>query len=530
MEQSSIGILISSQTHIVYSNLAFQSMFNIQKEINDDFSINELINVIVDEDKPLFYSFLNPVLLHDLVYRVQSSNNNERWVLHLPKYIKYDQKSVIFSQFIDISSFKERETALIENFANLNAILEASSDLLWVLDKNLHVTFMNINTAAVLYKIFKQDFKLGSSFIDKIPIEIQGIWRSRFEQTLNGDSLLITEEYGKLDQKVFYEFCFNPVINSNKEIIGATVLGRDITEFKNFILKLKDSNVERSIQLTNTIEHLQKEIKERRKIEETLIEAKDLAEAANRAKTEFLANMSHELRTPLNAILGFSQLLIDQNSSQNPDEKEFLTNINESGKHLLTLINDILDLSIIYSKLGLAQGARLESFVEQTIATKKIEDTKIPFYPIATDLNTGETVILEKGSLAKAIRASSAIPGIFVPVTFGNRLLIDGGVTNNIPCDIARQKGADIVIAVNISKYIREYEINSLIDIIGQSVNIGMHELSKTKLKYADVVIEPDTKGVSMFDFSQKKRLMEEGIRATKNTIPRIKLLIEQFK
>ncbi len=192
--------------------------------------------------------------------------------------------------------------------------------------------------------------------------------------------------------------------------------------------------------------------------------------------------------------------------------------------------NDILDLSIIYSKLGLAQGARLESFVEQTIAIKKIEDTKIPFYPIATDLNTGETVILEKGSLAKAIRASSAIPGIFVPVTFGNRLLIDGGVTNNIPCDIARQKGADIVIAVNISKYIREYEINSLIDIIGQSVNIGMHELSKTKLKYADVVIEPDTKGVSMFDFSQKKRLMEEGIRATKNTIPRIKLLIEQFK
>jgi len=192
--------------------------------------------------------------------------------------------------------------------------------------------------------------------------------------------------------------------------------------------------------------------------------------------------------------------------------------------------NDILDFSIIYSKLGPAQGARLESFIEQTIKTKKIEDTKIPFYPIATDLNTGETVILEKGSLAKAIRASSAIPGIFVPVTFDNRLLVDGGVTNNIPCDIARQKGADIVIAVNILKDIKEYEINSLIDIIGQSVNIGMRELSRTKLKYADVVIEPDTKGVSMFDFSQKKRLVEEGIRAAKNAIPQIKTTIERFK
>jgi len=127
--------------------------------------------------------------------------------------------------------------------------------------------------------------------------------------------------------------------------------------------------------------------------------------------------------------------------------------------------NDILDLSIIYSKLGPAQGARLESFVEQTVTIKKIEDTKIPFFPIATDLNTGETIIMEKGSLSKAIRASSAIPGIFVPVTFGNRLLVDGGVTNSTPCDIARSKGADIVIAINLLKDIKDYNINSLVDI-----------------------------------------------------------------
>ncbi len=188
--------------------------------------------------------------------------------------------------------------------------------------------------------------------------------------------------------------------------------------------------------------------------------------------------------------------------------------------------NDILDLSIIYSKLGPAQGTRLESFLEQTVPVKKIEDTKIPFYPIATDLNTGETIILEKGSLSKAIRASSAIPGIFVPVTFGNRLLVDGGVTNSTPCDIARSKGADIVIAVNLLKDIKDYNINSLVDIIGQSINIMMHQSNKTKLSYADVVIEPDTKGVSIFDFSQKKTLMEEGIKATRIAIPKIKELL----
>ncbi len=191
--------------------------------------------------------------------------------------------------------------------------------------------------------------------------------------------------------------------------------------------------------------------------------------------------------------------------------------------------NDILDFSMIYSKLGPVQGVKLETFVEQTVKTKKVEDTKIPFYPIATDLNTGETIVLEKGSLAKAIRASSSIPGIFTPVTFGNRMLVDGGVTNNVACDIARSKGADIVIAVNLLKDIKDYDISSVIDIIAQSVNIMMHENNKTKLKYADILIEPETKGVSIFDFSQKKRLMEEGIKAAKAAMPKIKALVLQY-
>lgn len=191
---------------------------------------------------------------------------------------------------------------------------------------------------------------------------------------------------------------------------------------------------------------------------------------------------------------------------------------------------DILDFSLVYSKLGPVQGARLESLVDHAVKVKKIEETKIPFYPIATDLNTGESVILEKGSLSRAIRASSAIPGIFVPVTFGNRTLVDGGITNNIACDIARSKGADIVIAVNLQKDVKDYDITSVVDIIGQSINIMMHQANKTKLQYADVVIEPDTKGVSMFDFTQKKVLMEEGIRAARQAIPKIRELMAKCR
>ncbi len=109
-------------------------------------------------------------------------------------------------------------------------------------------------------------------------------------------------------------------------------------------------------------------------------------------------------------------------------------------------------------------------------------------------------------------------------------MLVDGGVTNNIACDVARSKGADIVIAVNILKDIKDYRIDSLIDIIAQSINIAMHEANKAKLQYADVIIEPDTKGVSMFDFTQKKMLVEEGIKATRKAIPRIKELISNYQ
>ncbi len=192
--------------------------------------------------------------------------------------------------------------------------------------------------------------------------------------------------------------------------------------------------------------------------------------------------------------------------------------------------NDLLDASVVYSKLGPVQGTRLENFLEQNIKTKKVEDTKIPLFPIATDLNTGQTVILEKGSLSRAIHASCAVPGIFVPVTFDNRTLVDGGITDNIACDVARHKGADIIIAVSLQKDIKNYQIDSVIDVIAQSLNIMMRETSRQRLRLADVVIEPDVKDVSLLDFSQKKMLMEEGIKAARKAVPRIKELIANYR
>jgi NTE family protein len=192
--------------------------------------------------------------------------------------------------------------------------------------------------------------------------------------------------------------------------------------------------------------------------------------------------------------------------------------------------NDILDFSVVYSKFGPVQGTRLESFLDQNVKVKKVEETKIPFFPVATDLNTGETLTLDRGPLAKAIHASSAIPGIFVPVQYDSRTLVDGGVTDNVACDIARAKGADIIIAVNLSKDVKNYQIDSLVDVMAQSISIMMHRSTKAKMGPEDVIIEPDIKGVSMFDFSQKKQLMEEGMKSARQAIPRIKELMARYQ
>mgnify|MGYP005848230123 CR=1 FL=1 len=191
-------------------------------------------------------------------------------------------------------------------------------------------------------------------------------------------------------------------------------------------------------------------------------------------------------------------------------------------------IFDFAFMSMI-TGMGPVKGDRLEDFVKSKIPSVNIEQLKLPFTAVATDLNRGTRVVIDKGPVAKAVRASSAIPGVFQPVEHQGRLLVDGGVIDNIPISVARERGADIVIAVDISENVVNYNISNMIDVVLQAVNIIFSENVSYKKKDADVLITPAVGSVGMLDFSQKKRCMQAGIDAAQKAVPDIKKKIEEW-
>jgi NTE family protein len=194
--------------------------------------------------------------------------------------------------------------------------------------------------------------------------------------------------------------------------------------------------------------------------------------------------------------------------------------------------DDLFDFRLVNAVVGMgyAKGEKLEAFMKAKVKQETIEQLKVPFAAVATDLNWGERVVMDRGSIARAVRASSAIPGIFEPVAHLGKILVDGGVIDNIPIDVAREKGADVVIAVDISHDVGNTEIRNVLDVLLQSTNIMFAENVKHRKQGADVLVTPDVRGVGMLDFGQKKRCMQAGMEAARRAVPQIRAAIETWK
>ena len=194
--------------------------------------------------------------------------------------------------------------------------------------------------------------------------------------------------------------------------------------------------------------------------------------------------------------------------------------------------DDLFDFGVMnaVAGMGFAKGDKLEAWVKGHIKTANIENLKIPFTAVATDLNWGYKVVLDSGSVARAIRASAAIPGVFQPVKHQGKILVDGGVVDNIPISVAKAKGADIVIAVDISGNLGNTSITNLLDVSLQATNIMFALNVEQSKKAADILLTPAGIGdIGMLDFSQKKRCMQAGIETTKQAMPAIRKAIEAW-
>ncbi|HZY33868.1 MAG TPA: patatin-like phospholipase family protein [Rhodanobacter sp.] len=171
---------------------------------------------------------------------------------------------------------------------------------------------------------------------------------------------------------------------------------------------------------------------------------------------------------------------------------------------------------------GLVQGQALQDYVNQLLHKQPIEQLKMPFAAVATELETGARTVFVRGNTGRAVRASSSIPGVFEPVEIHGKHYVDGGVVSPIPVDAARQLGADFVIAVDISAAPDGSNPQGMMNIVGQSISIMGRQLAAQESARADVVIQPDLRGIGPTDFEQKNQAILAGEKAALAAIPAI--------
>jgi NTE family protein len=172
---------------------------------------------------------------------------------------------------------------------------------------------------------------------------------------------------------------------------------------------------------------------------------------------------------------------------------------------------------------GLVQGRALQDYVNQLLRHQSIEQLKIPFAAVATQLETGQRTVFVRGNTGQAVRASSSIPGVFEPAAINGKHYVDGGVVSPIPVDAARQLGADFVIAVDISTKPSGSNPQGMMNIVGQTIAIMGLQLGTQETARADIVIRPNLGGIGPADFEQKNQAILEGERAALAAIPAIR-------
>ena len=169
---------------------------------------------------------------------------------------------------------------------------------------------------------------------------------------------------------------------------------------------------------------------------------------------------------------------------------------------------------------GMFRGEALSRYVNDLVAGRLIEKMSIPLGIVATDLNSGQAVLFQRGDTGLAVRASSAVPAVFVPVKINGREYVDGGLVSPVPVRFARQMGAELVIAVDISSPPEGNPAEGTLQILLQTFAIMGKSINRYELRDADLVIQPSQAGLKSADFSARQRAIDAGRAAMLAALP----------
>jgi NTE family protein len=188
---------------------------------------------------------------------------------------------------------------------------------------------------------------------------------------------------------------------------------------------------------------------------------------------------------------------------------------------------------------GVMTGNRLMDAIAASVGDPLIEELELGFAAVATDLNTGEEVWIREGPVMAAVRASSGVPGLFTPSWYLDRWLIDGGVVNPLPVSVCRALGADLVIAVDLSRSVVHGDPEvlrrsqpSLLESMSSAVNIMQDSITRSRLVIdpADLVLRPDLQRFQLMDFHRAAEAIEIGYRHVVENEARLEPILARLR
>ncbi len=179
---------------------------------------------------------------------------------------------------------------------------------------------------------------------------------------------------------------------------------------------------------------------------------------------------------------------------------------------------------------GMFRGEALGRYVNSLVAGRQMENMVIPLGIVATDLNSGQAMLFQRGDTGTAVRASSAVPAVFVPVRINGRDYVDGGLVSPVPVRFARQMGADLVIAVDISSPPEANPADGTLQILLQTFAIMGKSINQYELKDADVLVQPSQAGLKSADFSARQRAIDAGRAAMQAALPQLRARLEALQ